>query len=122
MGVNAMQCLKCGREIQVGEVFCQECQEEMKRYPVRPGTVVRIPRQPQPKRTPERRPAITPERKIEILTRRTRILGWLLTLAAALVICLGALTLTLLHEDEAGPAIGQNYSSAVQPEEEENFR
>ena len=117
-----MQCMKCGREIPAGDVFCQECLTEMEKYPVKPGTAVHIPKQPQHKRVLDRRPVVTPERKVEILTRRIRILGWLLTLAVALVICLGALTLTLLQEEDDGPAIGQNYSSATQTESIETVR
>lgn len=115
MGVNAMQCMKCGREIPAGDVFCQECLSDMEKYPVKPGTVVHIPKQ-QPKRVQERRPVVAPERRVEILTRRVRILGWLLTLAAALVICLSALVVSLLQEEENGPAIGQNYSSVTHTE------
>ena len=115
MGVNAMQCMKCGREIPVGDVFCQECLDDMKRYPVKPGTAVHIPKQ-QPKKPQERRPVMTPERKVEVLSRRVRVLSWLLTLAVALAICLGALTLSMIREGDTGFAIGQNYSAGLQTE------
>ena len=116
MGVNAMQCMKCGREIPAGEVFCQECLNDMRKYPVKPGTAVNIPKQPPLKRAQDRRPVITPERRIEMLTRRVRVLGWLLTLAVAVSICLGALTLSLLQDGETGFAIGQNYSAGLPSE------
>lgn len=107
-----MQCMKCGREIPAGDVFCQECLADMKKYPVKPGTAVHIPKQQQ-RKPQERRPAMTSERRVEILTRRVRMLSWLLTLAVALCVCLGALTLSLLQDGDTGFAIGQNYSSGL---------
>lgn len=109
-----MQCMKCGREIPAGDVFCQECLTDMEKYPVKPGTAVHIPSQSQlARRQQERRPAMTPERKVEILTRRIWALSWLLTLAAATIIAASALIFSLLQETDDGPAIGQNYSSTV---------
>ena len=116
MGVNAMQCLKCGREIGPEDVFCRNCLVDMANYPIKPGTVVQIPKQPV-KKTPERRQQITPERKVELLTRRVRLLSWLLVLAMAVSVCLGALLISELYADEDIPMIGQNYVSATDPEE-----
>ena len=39
-----MQCMKCGRDVESDEVFCNSCKETMARYPVRPGVVVQLPR------------------------------------------------------------------------------
>ena len=117
MGVNAVQCMKCGREIYAGCVFCQECLTEMDKYPIKPGTVVTIPKQPE-KKPVDRRPAVTPEQKIRTLTRRIRILSWVLTLLIALLIAMGALAFTMLEEPEEVPDIGQNYSYEAQTEED----
>ena len=38
-----MSCMKCGRDTEEGRTFCTECLVEMEKYPVRPGTVVRLP-------------------------------------------------------------------------------
>ena len=113
MGVDAMQCLKCGREIGAEDVFCRKCLMDMANYPIKPGTVVQIPKQPV-KKPVDRRQQITPERKVELLTRRVRLLSWLLVLAMALSICLGALLISELNAGEDGPAIGQNYVSATE--------
>ena len=110
-----MQCMKCGREIPAGDVFCQECLEDMRKYPIKPGTVVQIPKQPA-RKTLDRRSIMTPEKKVEQLSRRVRILSWLLVLMTALAICLGALTLSMIREDNPGFAIGQNYSSGLPTE------
>ena len=112
-----MQCLKCGREIAAEDVFCRKCLVGMANYPIKPGTVVQIPKQPPVKRPSERRPQITAERKAEILTRRVRLLSWLLVLSVALSICLGALLVSTIGTGEDKPEIGQNYVSATQTEE-----
>ena len=39
-----MYCLKCGNETENDQVFCNHCTEIMEQYPVKPGTIVRIPR------------------------------------------------------------------------------
>lgn len=38
-----MACLKCGKEVSSGQVFCEECLLEMDKYPVKPGTPVMLP-------------------------------------------------------------------------------
>ena len=73
-----MHCLKCGQKTGDSEVFCENCLEDMKKYPVKPGTVVRLPqRQPAPvnKKRPQKhlsfRKAID---QISMLRNRTRLL------------------------------------------------
>ena len=34
-----MNCLKCGREIEEGQVFCNDCLVQMAKYPVKPEVV-----------------------------------------------------------------------------------
>ena len=47
-----MKCLKCGRE--TDQTFCQACREEMEKYPVKPGTIVLLPKErPSGKKTPQ---------------------------------------------------------------------
>ena len=43
MEVVTLRCMKCGRDTEEGRTFCPDCMEDMKNYPVRPGTVVRLP-------------------------------------------------------------------------------
>ena len=38
------RCLKCRREIAEGQVFCDDCLAQMKKYPVKPGTPVNLPK------------------------------------------------------------------------------
>ena len=39
-----MYCLKCGREVYEDQVFCPDCVSVMEKYPVKPGTVILLPR------------------------------------------------------------------------------
>lgn len=43
LGVGCLNCLKCGREIEEGQVFCNDCLVQMAKYPVKPGTAVQLP-------------------------------------------------------------------------------
>lgn len=38
-----MGCMKCGKETDSGQVFCESCLEVMEKYPVKPDTVVQLP-------------------------------------------------------------------------------
>ena len=109
-----MNCMKCGQEIDEGQVFCASCLEEMGKYPVKPGTVVQLPRQkPVPvakKVYTKRRQAPTAEELLVKQKRRFRmlLLAWLLTLA--LLIALAFPTIRdLLMEEKLLP--GQNYTT-----------
>ena len=109
-----MNCMKCGREIPVGEVFCEICLGDMAKYPVKPGTVVNLPPRtsPQPvKKQAAQRQQVSAEERIKVLGRRVRALSWSLTLAVALLIGVSALAITMLQEQQDEPLPGQNYSA-----------
>ena len=38
-----MNCMKCGREIAEGHVFCSGCLEVAEKYPVKPGIAIQLP-------------------------------------------------------------------------------
>ncbi len=102
-----MQCIRCGREIPAGQVFCRDCLDEMARCPVKPGTPVQLPVRPTeqpPRRHPPRRsrPQRKPEEQIALLTARLRRLY--LALAVAVVVAALAMTAliwTVTSRDEA---------------------
>ena len=91
-----MRCLKCGQEIGDSEVFCPDCLKDMEKYPVKPGTVVRLPqRAPAPvgkKRQPKHLPFWKAADQITRLRNRTRwltvalIVTFLCFLAAAFLV------------------------------------
>ena len=112
-----MNCMKCGREIGEGAVFCDSCLEDMKKYPVKPGIAIQLPgRKESPaavkKAVPKRRQPPTLEEQIAKLKKRIRRLTvlWLITallLAAAIYPTVEYLT---------GRSItlpGQNYSTVT---------
>lgn len=105
-----MGCLKCGRDIEEGAVFCPSCLKTMAKYPVRPGTPVLLPTRERilPKKVPKRR-TIPAEEQIKGLKRRTHIFGalWIVTLLA--LIALTAVGWRLLSNPRYRP--GQNYTA-----------
>ena len=117
-----MNCMKCGREIEEPQVFCELCLEDMKKHPVKPGIAIQLPHKkelPVKKAAPKRRQAPTAEERVQKLQRRVRWLAalWLITLA------LLAATIYPTVEYFLGNSFllpGQNYStiadiSATQP-------
>lgn len=81
-----MTCMKCGREVEEGQVFCPECLAVMAKYPVKPGIAVQLPHRkdgPAPKKAhPKRRQPLKPEEKIQAMKKWMRFLltMWLITL------------------------------------------
>lgn len=41
--MHNMNCIRCGRELTLGQVFCKECQAEMEKHPVDSSTPVILP-------------------------------------------------------------------------------
>ena len=108
-----MNCMKCGRETQDENVFCQECLTEMEKYPIRPGTVVLLPRRRepiQPKKVPKRH-VPTPEEQIKFFRK------WAVIATVLAAICLALIALmfepTMHYVMDEHYEIGQNYSSVV---------
>ena len=59
-----MGCMKCGRDVDPDQVFCDQCREVMARYPVKPGIVVQLPhrhQQPVKKQPARRHPVLSAE-------------------------------------------------------------
>ena len=87
-----MNCLKCGRTLKDQLVFCPDCQADMEKYPVKPGTPIQLPTQPKlvpAKKKPSRRKKVLkPE---ERLPRMRSAIRWLIF---ALVVSLLAFVLT----------------------------
>lgn len=109
-----MNCMKCGREIEQGQVFCQECLLDMEKYPVKPGTAVQLPRRRETtvvKKT-RRRANLSLEEQVKLLKKRVR----LLTISAILLLALVAALLYpavsyMLEAEHILP--GQNYSAVT---------
>lgn len=108
-----MGCMKCGRDIQEGQVFCADCLETMERYPVKTNTPVILPKRRPPntsRRSAPRRKTLSPEDQIRRLRKLNRTLSFLLALALVLAIFFGYVSLLHFMEEER-VLPGQNYSS-----------
>lgn len=109
-----MGCLKCGRDVEEGALFCPDCLREMEKHPVRPGTPVVLPslERAAPKKAPKRR-GISPEEQIRNLKRRVRWLGivWIVTFLIAAVLAVAFWR--VLPDSQHRP--GQNYTAITTP-------
>ncbi len=108
-----MNCLKCGREIASRQVFCQDCLLDMEKYPVKPGTVVQIPKRPDApaaRKTAKRR-NVSAEEQILSLRKKVRVLVLMLIVSVLLGCVLFYFAAEYWREDHFLP--GQNYSSIV---------
>ena len=85
-----MNCLKCGREIEEGQVFCNDCLVQMAKY---------------------RRTKAAPEEQLKALKKRIRILSALLSVCVVLLIVLSVVTLRYMSANRLLP--GQNYSAVT---------
>lgn len=87
-----MNCIRCSKETEENQVFCNECLKDMERHPVKPGTPIQLPNRENRntgKRASFRLAASKWEDKI---FRLKYLIFWLvmiiLLLIAALVFCL----------------------------------
>ena len=108
-----MECMKCGRNIEPGSVFCDSCLESMEKYPVKPGTPINLPRRTgsTAKKSSPRRRNLSHE---ELLTVQRRTIRNLRIAIVCLVICLAAAITMMLYfaqNQEVHTNIGQNYST-----------
>ena len=108
-----MNCMKCGRETEQERVFCPDCLREMEKHPVRPETVVLLPKRkevPVVKKTPKRHVS-----SIEEQNKQLR--KWLTILSAILAVCVLLIILmikpTMHYIFDEHVEIGQNYSSVI---------
>ena len=103
-----MNCMKCGRELKEGQVFCDECLEGMEKEPVKINTPVLIPAQPKDAPT-HRRPVMNPEEEVKRLEKinQNLILFLILTTVAMILFALG-----LFHQEVLAVVddLGRNYN------------
>lgn len=115
LGVSSVNCLKCGREIEEGQVFCNDCLVQMAKYPVKPGTAVLLPSRGSAavskKVHSRRRTKAAPEEQLKALKKRIRILSALLSVCVVLLIVLSVVTIRYMSANRLLP--GQNYSAVT---------
>ena len=108
-----MECMKCGRNIEPGNVFCDGCLEGMEKYPVKPGTPINLPRRTAntSKKQNSRRRTLSHE---ELLAVQRKTIRYLRVAVICLLVCLAAAITMMLHfaqNQEVHNNIGQNYST-----------
>ncbi len=110
-----MNCMKCGREIAHGQIFCDACLTEMKDYPVKPDTAVQLPPsafEPQVKKQLQhRRPVLTAEEQIARLRRRNRGLLTALLVALVVITTLCFASVAMLAKLDVQNLLGKNYNT-----------
>ena len=101
-----MNCMKCGRDVEEGQVFCDSCLESMGQ-PLKINTPVLIPTQP-PRKVTFRRPVLNPEEEVKRLQKvnQNLILALSLSVMAALLFGLAA-----FHNEvwDVMEELGRNY-------------
>lgn len=108
-----MKCLKCGRE--TDQTFCPVCREEMEKYPVKPGTIVLLPKErPSVRKPPNRHPAVPPEVILQNQRRTIRRLGRAFAALLVLMVLMGVAIVHLVQETNQRP-VGQNYNTVTRP-------
>jgi len=116
-------CMKCGRELKPGQVFCDGCLADMEKHPVKPGVVVLLPdHKAAAQRAAARRryPTVSPEEQISRLRARVKRLWIALALVSALAAGAGWLVVNdWLTQDDGSLLPGQNYSSEKSQETSE---
>lgn len=113
-----MNCLKCGRE--TDQSFCEQCRKEMERYPVKPGTIVLLPRDRSAsytRRSANWRLKRSTEDQIANQKRTIRRLSGAVAAMAMVVICMGFAIFRILRST-AKPPVGQNYSTVTKATED----
>ncbi len=109
-----MNCMKCGREIPLAQVFCKECLADMAQFPVKPGTPIQLP--PQNAVTPPRRPSHPrkvkkPEEQLARLRKLVKFQTFALIFVVLLLILYGLYHMWYLPHKEQPLSPGQNYST-----------
>ena len=108
-----MNCLKCGREVSSGKVFCDNCLKDMQKYPVPPDIVVQLPKRENHatvRRTPKKK-TVPLEEQIVDLKSRVRKLTYLLLAACILVLLLAYPAAQFFMDKRVLP--GQNYKTVT---------
>lgn len=113
-----MTCLKCGRE--TDQTFCDLCRAEMEKYPVKPGTIVQLPkdRSASVRRQQSRRQTVPAETRIAAQKLTIRRLSRAVAVLLTLVVLLGLALFRVLRGTDTRPT-GQNYSTmSTKPSED----
>lgn len=110
-----MICLKCGREMEEGNAFCDRCLTEMAKHPVRPNTVVVLPSRPRilsKKAGMNRHPEKSQRELLQKARRRCRRLAIATAVLSVLLAAAIAAGAWLVLRPKQAPT-GQNYKTVT---------
>ena len=107
-----MNCMKCGRETEDEQVFCQDCQVEMQKHPISTTVAIHLPsRNTEPDKLPD---YDDEESDAAVISQLKGIIRWLTATVAVLSILLCLVALMLIHLSNTPvpeSTIGKNYST-----------
>jgi len=112
-----MYCMKCGKETQSNQVFCESCLQVMDAYPEKPDAAIQLPnrhQQPAVKKSAHRKKAIPLEEQVLQLKKANRRLSWACMIFAWLLsFCIGmAIYQLTAPKDNQSPSDNKNYTYA----------
>lgn len=108
-----MNCMKCGKEIGEGRVFCEDCLEIMSQYPVRQGTPIHLPNNgpSAEKKAVSKKRQPTVEERLDHFRTATRWLSIALVSALLVLSITVSLLVSTLNTPAAANDIGKNYNT-----------
>lgn len=83
-----MYCMKCGKEIDDQQVFCDDCLAVMAQYPVKPDVAVHLPKRNTNYERSARKKELTPE---QLQQHQTSLIRWLFLTVLILAAVVGLL-------------------------------
>ena len=112
-----MNCLKCGKETRGADVFCENCLQDARSYPVKPGTAIHLQQRDaviaERKKTPLQI-GPTPNEQIRQLRRTVRRLSLTVAVLSVVLCLIAALLIHNLSNSAEGSDIGRNHT-LIQP-------
>ena len=110
-----MNCLKCGKATEDGQVFCPQCQEKMARHPVKPGAVIHLTQRIVPLTDKKSATKVREDAPQDQLLQLRKLIRWLIatiTLLSLLLCATAGMLVQTLTKDNVTPAIGRNYTTS----------
>lgn len=112
-----MNCMKCGVEIQEGQVFCDHCLDIMNQHPIKPDAHVHLPKRslaPEaPKKAQKKKRNLSQEEIISGLKLRILRLRLVVVILIFLLCVVGGLFAMNLHQQYNQALTGRNYTIDV---------
>ena len=108
-----MNCMKCGREVEDGQVFCPKCMDLMAQNPVKPDVVIKLPQRQEasPKKALPRKKTRTPEEQITYLKKKIHWLTAVICFLTVLFLLFFSFCIDYFRQLDVNKLLGQNYST-----------